>query len=143
MKKDDPKRSKCEILRAKRGVRGDRQGLASGRVNGWEFHGTEFHEKGATAVSAMQVRIFQPPKSPMQSGRASLRKWVMEFEPSAPREVEPLMGWTSSSDTRAQLRLRFDTLEEAIAYAQQEGLMYSVERPRESKVKPKIGRDHV
>src|SRR3546814_6161774 len=77
----------------------------------------------------MQVRIFQPPKSPMQSGRASLRKWVMEFEPSAPREVEPLMGWTSSSDTRAQLRLRFDTLEEAIAYAQQEGL--------------KIGRAHV
>src|SRR3546814_17033255 len=73
---------------------------------------------------------------------AILLKWVREFEPSAPREFEPLMGWTSSSDTRAQLRLRFDTLEEAIAYAQQEGLMYSVERPRERKVKPKVYADN-
>lgn len=90
----------------------------------------------------MQVRIFQPPKNVMQSGRATTRKWVMEFEPQTPRKVEPLMGWTSSADTRAQLRLRFDTLEEAIAYAQQEGLMYSVERPSERKVKPKLYADN-
>ena len=90
----------------------------------------------------MQVRIFQPPKNVMQSGRATTRRWVMEFEPQAPRQVEPLMGWTSSADTRAQLRLRFDTLEEAIAYAQQEGLMYSVERPHERKVKPKAYADN-
>lgn len=90
----------------------------------------------------MQVRIFQPPKNPMQSGRATTRKWVMEFEPQSPRKVEPLMGWTSSADTRAQLRLRFDTLEEAIAYAEQEGLMYSVERSRERKVKPKLYADN-
>jgi hypothetical protein len=56
--------------------------------------------------------------------------------------AEPLMGWTSSADTRAQLRLRFDTLEEAIAYAQKEGLMYSVERPHERKVKPKAYADN-
>lgn len=90
----------------------------------------------------MQVRIFQPPKNPMQSGRATTRRWVMEFEPQSPRKVEPLMGWTSSADTRAQLRLHFDTLEEAIAYAKQEGLMYSVERPRERKVKPKLYADN-
>ena len=90
----------------------------------------------------MQVRIFQPPKNPMQSGRARGRKWVMEFEPQAPRQVEPLMGWTSSADMRSQLRLRFDTLEEAIAYAQKEGLMYSVERPQERKVKPRAYSDN-
>ena len=94
------------------------------------------------AGNAMQVRIYQPPKNPMQSGRAGGRKWVMEFEPQTPRQVEPLMGWTSSADTRAQLRLRFDTLEEAIAYAQQEGLMYSVERSHERKVKPKAYADN-
>lgn len=90
----------------------------------------------------MQVRIFQPPKTAMQSGRATTRLWVMEFEPQSARQVEPLMGWTSSSDMRSQLRLRFDTLEEAIAYAQKEGLMYSVERPHERKVKPKVYADN-
>ncbi|MGF1632082.1 MAG: ETC complex I subunit [Kiloniellaceae bacterium] len=90
----------------------------------------------------MQVRIFQPPKTAMQSGRADPLQWVLEFEPTAPRQVEPLMGWTSSADTRSQLRLRFDTLEEAIAYAQKEGLMYSVERPQERKVKPKSYSDN-
>ena len=90
----------------------------------------------------MQVRIYRSPKTAMQSGRARASQWVMEFEPQAPRSVEPLMGWTSSADTRAQLRLRFDTLEEAIDYAQNEGLMYSVERPRERKMKPKTYSDN-
>jgi NADH dehydrogenase ubiquinone Fe-S protein 4 len=90
----------------------------------------------------MQVRIYQPPKTAMQSGRANAKSWVMEFEPTAARQVEPLMGWTSSADTRAQLRLHFDSLEEAVAYAQKEGLMYSVEQSRERNVKPKTYADN-
>ena len=90
----------------------------------------------------MQVRIYQPPKTAMQSGRAQTTVWMMEFEPTAARRVEPLMGWTSSADTRAQLRLQFETLEEAIAYAKAEGLMYSVEKTRERKVKPKTYADN-
>jgi hypothetical protein len=90
----------------------------------------------------MQVRIYQPPKTAMQSGRANARLWVMEFEPTAARQVEPLMGWTSSADTRAQLRLRFDTLEEAVAYAHKEGLMYSIEQSRERTIKPKAYSDN-
>ncbi len=90
----------------------------------------------------MQVRIFQPPKTAMQSGRANAKLWIMEFEPTAARQVEPLMGWTSSADTQAQLRLRFDTLEEAVAYAQKEGLMYSVERTQERNIKPKTYSDN-
>ena len=72
----------------------------------------------------------------MQQGRAGTERWLLEFEPGA-REVEPLMGWTSSRDTRRQLRLTFDSKEEAVAYAEKHGLMYSLEEPRERKVRPK------
>lgn len=90
----------------------------------------------------MQVRIYQPPKTAMQSGRAKSKVWMMEFEPTAARQVEPLMGWTSSADTRSQLRLRFDSLDDAVAYAKAEGLMYNIERPRERKVKAKAYADN-
>jgi len=90
----------------------------------------------------MQVRIFQLPKTAMQSGRANTRRWVLEFEPSAPRSVEPLMGWTSSPDTRQQLRLWFETEAEAVAYAQKHGHMYTLERPRERPLRPKAYADN-
>ena len=67
------------------------------------------------------ARIYKPPKSAMQSGAARSKLWLLEFEPDRPREIEPLMGWTSSSDTRQQVRLRFDSKEEAIAYAERAG----------------------
>lgn len=90
----------------------------------------------------MQVRIFQPPKNAMQSGRAQTERWLVEFEPETAREVEPLMGWTSSADTKTQLRLWFDSKDEAIAYAQRKGLMYTLEQPRERKVMPKAYADN-
>lgn len=90
----------------------------------------------------MTVRIYQPPKNAMQSGRATTRRWVVEFEPAAPRQVEPLMGWTSSADTRQQLRLRFDSKEEAVAYCEREGLMYTLEEPQSRVVKPKAYADN-
>jgi hypothetical protein len=65
----------------------------------------------------------------MQSGHARSQGWVLEFEPEAARGIEPLMGWTSSGDTRQQLRLNFDTKEQAIAYAQRSGLAYRVFEP--------------
>ncbi len=90
----------------------------------------------------MQVRIYQPPKTAMQSGRANTRRWVLEFEPTAPRQVEPLMGWTSSRDTRGQVRLRFDSAEEAVAFARKRGLMYTLERPHEKRLRPKSYADN-
>jgi hypothetical protein len=62
----------------------------------------------------------------MQSGSANTKAWVLDFEPEQPRQVEPLMGWTSSGDMRQQLKLRFDTKEEAIAYCERHGLAYQV-----------------
>ncbi len=79
----------------------------------------------------MVVRIYKPAKTAMQSGRARTKEWVLEHEPQSPREVEPLMGWTSSADTAAQIRLEFDTREDAIAYAERKGLAYRVLEPKE------------
>lgn len=62
----------------------------------------------------------------MQSGIANTKDWVLDFEPEVPRQVEPLMGWTSSGDMRQQLRLRFDSKEEAITYCERCGIPYQV-----------------
>ncbi len=85
----------------------------------------------------MGVRIYQPAKTAMQSGRAKTRRWVMEYEPSAAREIDPLMGWTSSRDTRSQLRLNFSTREEAVAFAEKRGLAYQIEEPHARHIRPK------
>ncbi len=74
----------------------------------------------------MSARIYKPARTAMQSGTAKTKSWVLEFEQEQPREVEPLMGWTSSADMRQQVRLRFATKEEAIAYAERHGITYQV-----------------
>ena len=74
----------------------------------------------------MAVRIFRPARNAMQSGKGKSGGWVVEFEAVAPRTADPLMGWTSSADTRQQVKLTFDTREEAIAYAAREGFAYTV-----------------
>ena len=74
----------------------------------------------------MFARIFRPTRTAMQSGQANSRAWVLEYEPEVPREVEPLMGFTSSRDMRSQVRIAFDSKERAIAYAEREGIPYQV-----------------
>jgi ETC complex I subunit-like protein len=74
----------------------------------------------------MLARIYRPAKTAMQSGKAKTKEWVLDFEPQEPREVEPLMGWTSSGDMAQQVQLRFDTSEEAIAYCERHGIPYQV-----------------
>jgi hypothetical protein len=74
----------------------------------------------------MPALIYKPSKTAMQSGQANAKAWVLDFEPEQPRRVEPLMGWTSSGDMRQQLRLRFDSKQEAIAYCEREGIPYQV-----------------
>jgi NADH dehydrogenase ubiquinone Fe-S protein 4 len=77
------------------------------------------------------ARIYKPAKTAMQSGTAKNKDWVLDYEPSEPREVEPLMGWTSSGDMRQQLHLRFETKQEAIAYCERHGIPYQVAEPKE------------
>ena len=75
------------------------------------------------------ARIYKPAKTAMQSGQAKTKDWVLDYEPSEPREIEPLMGWTSSGDMRQQLRLAFETKEEAIAYCERHGIPYQLAEP--------------
>ena len=78
----------------------------------------------------MTARIFQPAKTAMQSGEARCKDWILEFEPDAPSTRDPLMGWSSSSDTKAQIRLEFASKEDAIAYAVRAGVPYTVVEPK-------------
>ena len=80
----------------------------------------------------MLARIFRPAKSAMQSGLAKTREWVLEFEPASARRQDPLMGWTSSSDMLAQVRLTFDDKDAAVAYAEKNGIPYQVIEPQDA-----------
>lgn len=87
----------------------------------------------------MIVRIFQPARTAMQSGTAKTKGWVLEFPPSDAREIDPLMGWTSSEDTQSQVRLRFDSRKQAEDYARDHGLDFVVQEPhrRAANVRPR------
>lgn len=82
-----------------------------------------------------QVKIYQPAKSTMQSGRAKTAFWLLEYELESKRQPEPLMGWVASKDTLNQVRMRFDSKEEAIAFAEKNGWMAQVIEPKQRNLK--------
>lgn len=84
----------------------------------------------------MRARIYQPAKTAMSSGTAKTKSWVLEFAPASARSVDPLMGWTSSSDTQAQVKMQFDSKDAAVAYAREHGIDAQVQEP--NKRKPNI-----
>lgn len=81
----------------------------------------------------MRARIYQPARTAMSSGQAKTKGWVLEFAPDTAREVDPLMGWTSSGDTQAQIKLSFDSKEAALDYAKDNGLETVVTEPKKRK----------
>ena len=87
----------------------------------------------------MPARIYRPAKTAMSSGTARTRKWVLEFVPEEGRDIDPLMGWTSSDDTQTQVKLRFDTKEAALDYARDNGIEAVVTEPktRKANVRPR------
>ena len=89
----------------------------------------------------MRARIYKPPKSAMQSGRGNTRQWVLEYE-LAPRTPDPLMGWASTEDTLSQVQLEFATKEQAVAYAEKEGIEYQLFEPAPAAQKPKAYADN-
>jgi hypothetical protein len=90
----------------------------------------------------LRARIYQPTRNAMQSGNARTKEWVLEYEPRAPQPIDPLMGWTGSADTLEQLRLFFETKDEAIAYAQKRAIAYDVFEPHRHTPKPKAYADN-
>jgi hypothetical protein len=90
----------------------------------------------------MRARIYKPARNAMQSGKARSKLWVLEYEPESPQRIDPLMGWTSSSDMRQQLCLEFDSSEEAIAYAKANAIPHQVFEPHLPSQKPKSYADN-
>ncbi|MBI1239398.1 MAG: ETC complex I subunit [Alphaproteobacteria bacterium] len=91
----------------------------------------------------MLARIYRPTKTAMQSGQALTKNWILEFEPSQARTIDPLMGWTSSGDMlNSQVRLRFATKEEAVAYAEKHGIAFQVFEPHVREATPKAYSDN-
>lgn len=86
----------------------------------------------------MRARIYRPARNAMTSGMAKTRKWVLDYAPASAREVDPLMGWTSSDDTQSQVRLRFDSKEAALEYAEDHGIDAEVvePKPRKANIRP-------
>lgn len=76
-----------------------------------------------------KARIFQPDKTAMQSGKAKMHAWHLEFSPEKPYFTENLMGWTGMTDMPQEIHLRFPTKEAAIAYAERQRIPYEVFEP--------------
>ncbi|CUH63247.1 MAG: ETC complex I subunit [Pseudomonadota bacterium] len=87
----------------------------------------------------MRARIYQPARNAMQSGMAKTRQWVLDYEPAEARDIDPLMGWTSSGDTQTQVRLKFDSKEAALEYAEEKGLEAVVLTPQTRKPNLRAG----
>ena len=83
--------------------------------------------------ATMSAKIYRPAKTAMQSGKAKTQFWVLEFDQASPRKIDPVMGYTTSADTRQQVKLTFETLDQAEAYAQREGIEYRAILPKEAK----------
>jgi hypothetical protein len=84
-----------------------------------------------------QVRIYQPTKTAMQSGRSKLGLWVLEYAPAAAKRADPLMGWIGSKDTSGQVKMSFKTLDDAVAFAKRNDFDYRVTKPKVRKIQPK------
>lgn len=74
----------------------------------------------------MLARLYQRPKSSMQSGRARMGEWLLEVERSEPQRADPLTGWPGSGATATQVQLRFASREAALAYAAANGLTVEI-----------------
>mgnify|MGYP001942484646 CR=1 FL=1 len=87
----------------------------------------------------MRARIYQPAKTAMSSGLGKTQQWVLEYAPASARQVDPLMGWTSSDDMQSQVRLRFDSKEAALAYAQANQIDATIQEPNKRKANIRHG----
>lgn len=88
------------------------------------------------------ARIYRPDKTAMQSGKAGMKHWVLEFEPETPYFIEGLMGWTGMRDTLREVQLTFPTADAAVAYAQANGISYTLNLPKERRQQRKAYADN-
>ncbi|MGB0959540.1 MAG: ETC complex I subunit [Halocynthiibacter sp.] len=87
----------------------------------------------------MQARIYQPARNAMQSGVGKTKTWILEFGQASSRAVDPLMGWTGSSDMQSQVKLTFDSKDAAIQYAKENGIVVQIHEPQKRKANIRSG----
>jgi hypothetical protein len=80
-----------------------------------------------------KAKIYQPSKTAMQSGKARTKFWVLEFEKTNSSK-DFVMGWTSSSNTNEQVKLKFETQEQAIKYAMRNKIQFELIAPKNNKL---------
>ena len=80
-----------------------------------------------------KVKIYKPTKTAMQSGKKNTKKWLLEFD-TLDSEVSPLMGWISSKDTMSEIKLEFDSKDQAISYAKKNNFDYYILEPQKRKI---------
>ena len=85
----------------------------------------------------MTIKIYKPAKTAMQSGNKNTKKWLAEFISDIDTRKDTLMGWNSSLDTNSQIKVFFDTKEQAIKWAQKNNFQYFIEEEKTKKIKPK------
>ena len=85
----------------------------------------------------MTIKIYIPAKTSMQSGQGKSKKWLAEYVSDSEKVKDTLMGWNSSLDTKSQIRLFFDTKDQAIEWAKKNNYQYFIEEPKKRKIKPK------
>ena len=89
-----------------------------------------------------QYRLYQPQKTAMQSGKPKTKGWILEsYDPEA-KFHEPVMGWPASSDTQDASKIMFDTLEDAMAFAESKGITPTILQSTDKKTKPKSYADN-
>ena len=89
-----------------------------------------------------EARIYQPAKTATQSGYAKSRIWIFEYVPETAKKIDNVMGWTGSSDMRRQIKLKFSSKEEAIAYAKRNKITFSIKDPNKRNHQPKSYSDN-
>ena len=76
--------------------------------------------------------IYIPTKTATQSGRGKIKNWMLEFKTRDPK-TSILMGWESSDDTLAEVKLKFSSKEKAIEYANSNNIEYTILEPKQKK----------
>ena len=85
----------------------------------------------------MTIKIYKPSKTAMQSGYGKTKQWLAEYKSEVTTTKDTLMGWISSSDTRSQIKLFFNTKEQAIEWAIKNNYQFYVVEPHKRKIKLK------
>ena len=85
----------------------------------------------------MTIKIYKPAKTSMQSGSKNTKKWLAEFISDIDTKKDTLMGWNSSLDTQSQIKIFFDTKEQAVNWPIKNKYQYFVEEPKKRKIKIK------